>query len=119
MRCPNCNNPLRFVANLDIADAVDYVFETPEQLILHFDKLGVTQKGLVGEDPLEIKEKIEYKFFPSEKCIICYDHKPNVVYISCGHNNICDHCYQNLDPDTMDCCPLCRTSSTYVLIRNK
>jgi hypothetical protein len=43
MRCPNCNNPLRFVANLDIADAVDYVFEglVQDGYVPHRDEVEV------------------------------------------------------------------------------
>ena len=27
MRCPNCNDPIRFVIKLDYNDAIDYVFD--------------------------------------------------------------------------------------------
>lgn len=26
MRCPSCNDPIRFVVKIDVEDAVDYVF---------------------------------------------------------------------------------------------
>jgi hypothetical protein len=91
----------------------NYVFESPSQLILHFDRLGVTQKGLEGQDVSE--KKLPYKYFPSEHCVICYEEIPSVVYIECGHSNICTLCYTKIDSEI---CPFCRTSSNYVLVHH-
>lgn len=43
MRCPNCNNPVKFVAKVDIADAVDYVFEglVQDGYVPHRDEVEV------------------------------------------------------------------------------
>lgn len=43
MRCPNCNDPIRFVVKMDINDAIEYVFDglVDDGYVPHRDEVEV------------------------------------------------------------------------------
>lgn len=43
MRCPNCNDPIRFVVKMDVNDAIEYVFEglVEDGYVPHRDEVEV------------------------------------------------------------------------------
>ena len=43
-----------------------------------------------------------------ERCVICMEEAPRVMFQTCRHLCTCHHCYNNLR-GTSDHCPLCRT----------
>ena len=45
------------------------------------------------------------KSFKEDKCIICFESKPNILFCNCGHLNLCESCYNNLENNK---CPKCR-----------
>ena len=59
----------------------------------------------------------EEKTFKEDKCMICLDKEPNVLFCSCGHLCICEECRKILENKNM--CVSCREISVNVRIRNK
>ena len=45
----------------------------------------------------------------ADKCCICYENAPNVIYCNCGHIPTCDKCEEK---GIIDKCPLCRAEVT-------
>ncbi len=43
MRCPNCNDPIRLIVRVDVADAIDYVFDglVEDGYVPHRDEVEV------------------------------------------------------------------------------
>ena len=50
---------------------------------------------------IKIKQTIE-----QDKCVICFEAKPNILYPDCGHVSTCEDCENKGD---LPKCPLCRT----------
>lgn len=38
-------------------------------------------------------------------CVICYSNLANITLVPCGHDNICENCYLQLNNNK---CPFCR-----------
>ena len=51
------------------------------------------------------------KSFKEDKCIICFESKPNILFCNCGHLNLCESCYNNLENNK---CPKCRSHNAIV-----
>ncbi len=43
MRCPNCNDPIKFVIRMDVADVIEYVFDglVEDGYVPHRDEVEV------------------------------------------------------------------------------
>jgi hypothetical protein len=89
------------------------IFSTPHHLIQHLDRI-IHAKEV--DDSSEKQYLLDYKFFPSEKCMVCLESTPDVIYVNCGHVNVCKECYTQLDDEYINQCPHCRTISTYIII---
>lgn len=89
--------------------------------------LLLLQKDLFIKENDEIE--IEGSFFPKsilpsnyqllddmvvhieKECIVCFekieDEKQRIIF-SCGHSNVCLHCFDLLNQSEFDCCPICK-----------
>ena len=45
------------------------------------------------------------KTFKEDTCIICSENNPNILFCNCGHNCVCDECFNKLENNK---CPKCR-----------
>lgn len=94
-----------------------YEFEKPEELYIHFVRLGAMKDLSEGEEykdcRSEEKYKLEDKIYFSDRCLICYEKEPNVIYINCGHCQICSNCY--LTMETKNKCMICRKDNKYII----
>ena len=52
-----------------------------------------------------------FKTFKSEKCVICIDEEPKVLFCNCGHICVCEACLKKFDN-----CPMCKTVNTTLRI---
>ena len=57
----------------------------------------------------------EEKTFKEDKCMICLDKEPNVLFCSCGHLCVCSECRKNLK-NNKNMCVSCREISVNVRI---
>ena len=73
--------------------------------------------GLVEEDE-ENEESIETKYTNGnnevvkmfiQKCVICYERDSGYAFRQCGHQRICEQCYQNKGDTDILKCVICRT----------
>lgn len=48
-------------------------------------------------------------------CIICYNNLPNITLVDCGHENICENCFTQINKK----CPYCRSKITHTFPRIK
>jgi Zinc finger, C3HC4 type (RING finger) len=42
------------------------------------------------------------------KCLVCYDNEPNIVFDPCQHGGICQICLEDLLAKSQTTCHLCR-----------
>ena len=59
----------------------------------------------------EEKEELsinDFKTFKLERCIICLEKEPKVLFCNCGHICICDECFVK----KLDNCPVCKEGNT-------
>lgn len=108
-------------------------FNSPAELIKHLTLLGIEPFWKYGVDVKDLKDdsdseqnyinsQLSNNFFPkynltntifrSEYCVCCCETKPQIVYTSCKHSNMCLNCYEKL---TNKKCPECRTDITNCL----
>ena len=119
------------VMNKDIEIIVD--FETPEdnikQLLLnnindmrdhHYyiddDLNNLTLTVVKVELFREFKDFKEERIYNTQtykedKCIICLETKPNILFCDCGHLVLCDECFNKLVENK---CPKCRTNNKII-----
>ena len=83
-------------------------------------RLTIIQERLVIS--MSIREEMkngkiinEEKTFKEDKCMICLDKEPNVLYCSCGHLCVCSECRKNLK-NNKNMCVSCREISVNVRI---
>jgi hypothetical protein len=70
-------------------------FVSPEEVIEHFQELGIypfwqegiTIKPKTGD--INYLNKLDTKFYNSETCVICIDHKPSIINYPCLHHVYC------------------------------
>ena len=53
------------------------------------------------------------KTFRQEKCVICLEEIPNVLFCLCGHICICEKCKEI---EKLNSCPVCKTENTILRI---
>ena len=53
------------------------------------------------------------KIFKHDRCVICLDRKPNVLFVKCRHTCMCNEC-EEAHPSTK--CPCCRTEISEKLL---
>ena len=92
-------------------------FHSPEDLIKHFQRLGLKPFWKIG---MEFEKNEEYQFnkhiklYDSKECIICLTNKPNIIFNTCMHSCYCISCYaQHINYYTLKC-PLCRNFFTKI-----
>jgi len=106
-----CPSPICDVHNSDM---------TPEDLVVHFKRLGIRpfwKKGDVFDYAMEKFTKNEKEgnllnfvndtpiyFSDGKECCVCLHHPPSVLFVGCNHHIICTNCV-----DKIRDCPLCRT----------
>ena len=86
-----------------------YIF-TPDELCQHFKLLGIqpfwspSQIDQLPEKPNKsfIQLQLSKKIYTTDKCILCLDKEPQVVFYPCCHHIYCFNCI------TITNCPLCR-----------
>ena len=61
----------------------------------------------VEAEAKDAEETPEKETTPSQECIICLEGRPEVVFVECGHLQVCQVCSKLLDA-----CPTCRTPIT-------
>lgn len=91
-------------------------FNSPEDLIKHFQRLGIIpfwKLGMKFEKEYEFNKNI--KLFDSKECIICLENKPNIIFNICMHCCYCVTCYNNfIKLNSTLKCPLCREFFTKI-----
>jgi hypothetical protein len=100
-------------------------FKSPHELIRHLTLLGIEpfwKKGVDVRNLPDLEQEQNYVYtelskkkfpvftlakpiFRSEYCVCCCETKPQIVYVSCKHSNLCINCYCKL---TTKKCPECR-----------
>lgn len=100
-------------------------FKSPQELIRHLTLLGIPPFWKHGMDVRNLGEfetfethiykELENKTYPqftltkpiyrSEFCVCCCETKPQIVFLSCKHSNLCIDCYHKLPTKK---CPECR-----------
>jgi hypothetical protein len=89
-------------------------FNTPEDLIKHFQKLGLIpfwKNGMIfdTDNDKEYQFNKNIKLFDTKKCIICLEKKPNIIFDSCMHSCYCAYCYDAYIKQNLTLkCPMCR-----------
>ena len=82
-----------------------------------FEEHGNEDDYLVEEDE-ENEDLIDTKFYNgnneevkifSQKCVICLERDSIYAFRQCGHQSICEHCYQNKGDIDIFKCVVCRT----------
>jgi hypothetical protein len=107
-------------------------FKSPQELIRHLTLLGIPpfwKYGMNVKDLGEIEDidyyvykELEKKNYPhftltkpifrSEICVCCCETKPQIVFLSCKHSNLCINCYYKLP---IKKCPECRMDASECL----
>ena len=59
------------------------------------------------EEEKEIKPTI-IKTFKEDKCIVCLENKPNMLYENCKHISTCSSCEED---ENLNKCPICRSKT--------
>ena len=77
----------------------------------NFDTLTIIQERLTIPYIPHNNIKELFKTFKEEKCIICLDSKPNILFCNCGHLNICETCFNKLENNK---CPKCRQTNKII-----
>ena len=54
----------------------------------------------------------DFRTFKLEKCVICLEKEPKVLFCNCGHICICGKCSVN----KLDNCPICKKETTILRI---
>lgn len=76
----------------------------------------------VGSNLFEnVKSDDELKKFKADEkevCIICFDGKPNTIYLPCLHGGICGECSKDIVKDKAKC-PLCRVKLEKIFVYEK
>jgi hypothetical protein len=87
-------------------------FQSAEELITHFQKLGITpfwKQGMKFENEKEYEFNKNIKLYDSKRCIICLDNKTNIIFDNCMHSCYCISCFDNFIKSNQTLkCPLCR-----------
>ena len=67
---------------------------------------GVTLTVVKVELLKEFKEQriINIQSYKEDKCVICLDTKPNILFCNCGHLVVCEECYKVMEVSK---CPKC------------
>lgn len=92
-------------------------FHSPEELIIHFQKLGILPFWKLGMkfDLKNYEFNKNIKLFDSKECIICLENKPNVIFNKCMHSCYCISCYDShIKLNHTLKCPLCREFFTKI-----
>lgn len=87
---------------------------TPEQLVYHFKRLGISPFWKEG-DKIDYDEENKHEFnvadqkpiFSSKKCVACIDTHPTVLFVGCNHHVLCIGCSGDVDR-----CPMCQVPIT-------
>lgn len=87
-------------------------FHSPDELITHFQRLGIEpfwKIGMIFGKEKEYEFNKHIKLYDCKQCIICLDAKPNVIFDRCMHSCYCISCYDNfIKSNSTLKCPLCR-----------
>ncbi len=70
------------------------------------------RKNYYDIDKNDIKILVRKNTYNEEKCVICQENKPNIVYFPCSHNCVCKDCDKKMNGNK---CPLCRRE---IIIKN-
>ena len=97
-------------------------FEKLERSLIHTFLPGVGENDIEDEeDEIEVEEDddlIEKQYlngnyevvkFLNQKCVICLKTDSDFAFRQCGHQCICEQCYQNKGDIDMLKCVVCRT----------
>ena len=91
-------------------------FNSPEELIKHFQRLGIIpfwKQGMKFEKEYEFNKNI--KLYDAKECIICLDTKTNIIFDKCMHSCYCITCYDKfIKSNSILKCPLCRDFFTKI-----
>jgi len=91
----------------------NFISENPQQLIDHFQQLGIEPFWKVGMkiEPqtslicgMDLIHKAP-KIFASNNCVICMDEVAQILINNCGHHVYCLGCFKICDKNR---CPICR-----------
>jgi hypothetical protein len=92
----------------------DNNFNTPQQLIEHFQRLGLEpfwKKGMIIKNKKDYNFDPKVKIFNVDECVICCEAKPNLIFDNCLHCCFCIECYEaDLQYNSIKKCPICRES---------
>ena len=94
-------------------------FKKLERNLIHSFWLGHEEDDMVEEDVVEENEDlIETQYFSgnnevvkifNQKCVICYERESVYAFRQCGHQCICEQCYQSKGDIDISKCVVCRT----------
>ena len=92
----------------NINDMQDYHFYTDDEL----NNLTLTMVKIELLKDIKKEERIIFtQTYKEDKCIICLETKPNILFCDCGHLILCDDCFIKLEENK---CPKCRTNNKII-----
>ena len=92
-------------------------FKKLERSLIHTFWPDVEEDDLVEEDVVEKNDLIEIQYHNgnnevvkifNQKCVICYERDSVYSFRQCGHQCICEQCYQNKGDIDILKCVVCR-----------
>ena len=95
-------------------------FKNLERNLIHtfWPGYGEDTENEDGEDDLVEEDIVETQYFNgnnevvkifNQKCVICYERESVYAFRQCGHQCICEQCYQNKGDINILKCVVCRT----------
>ena len=73
--------------------------------MLEIDQIEERLVNITMSEKIIMSEDI----FKSDKCLICLNNLPNVLFCNCGHLCICKECDKL---ESLNICPVCKTENT-------
>jgi hypothetical protein len=103
-------------------------FKTPKDLVRHFKLLGVKPFWIEGTTTANILEEtakqnrivndIQFiggtlqQVYSVESCIVCFEHKPFIMFVSCCHHVCCFNCFTRFKPRE---CFICKKKIEFIV----
>ena len=75
-----------------------YEEECPEMLTIIQERLTIPPQH--REQMANEKQLNKGKTFKEDKCMVCIDKEPNILFCKCGHLCVCEECFDKLGDET-------------------
>ena len=86
------------------------------QFVSNSDTDGEEDVTMVQNHNFLNKKESMIKIFKEDKCIICLENKPNMLYENCKHISTCFSCEEIKN---LNNCPICRSIVTLKIMTKK